>query len=84
KKGAHNFDAMAGYTYQYYDRNYRSLSASNLPNDLIHVANVSGATLAANSNNTEWNLISYLGRLNYNYDNKYFFNFNIRRDGASR
>lgn len=84
KKGNHNFDAMAGYTYQYYDRNYRSLSASNLPNDLIHVANVTGATLAANSNNTEWNLISYLGRLNYNYNNKYFFNFNIRRDGASR
>lgn len=82
--GNHSFDVLGGYTYQYYDRNFRSMSGGNLPNDLIHVVNVAGAVLGANSNNTEWNLISYLGRLNYNYDNKYFFNFNIRRDGASR
>lgn len=82
--GNHSFDVLGGYSYQYYDRNFRGMSGGNLPNDLIHVVNVAGANITASSNNTEWNLISYIGRLNYNYDNKYFFNFNIRRDGASR
>lgn len=32
----------------------------------------------------EYSLISYVGRLNYNYDGKYLFSASIRRDGSSR
>ena len=33
---------------------------------------------------TAWSLVSYFGRLNYNYDDKYLFEANIRYDGSSR
>jgi TonB-linked SusC/RagA family outer membrane protein len=32
----------------------------------------------------EWRMYSYLGRLNYNYDNKYLLTASIRRDASSR
>ena len=38
----------------------------------------------ASSFSKRWALVSYLGRLNYNYDHKYFFTGTFRRDGSSR
>jgi TonB-linked SusC/RagA family outer membrane protein len=35
-------------------------------------------------NRTDWAQLSYFGRINYNYANKYLAQFNIRRDGSSR
>ncbi|MEP5340201.1 MAG: TonB-dependent receptor [Algibacter sp.] len=32
----------------------------------------------------EYGLISYIGRVNYNYDNKYLLSASLRRDGSSR
>jgi TonB-linked SusC/RagA family outer membrane protein len=32
----------------------------------------------------DWALLSYFGRVNYNFDNRYLFQFNIRADGSSR
>jgi len=32
----------------------------------------------------EWRMYSYLGRLNYNYDNKYLLTASVRRDASSR
>ena len=29
-------------------------------------------------------MVSWLGRLNYNYDNRYYAGFSFRRDGSSR
>ncbi|MEO9892242.1 TonB-dependent receptor [Aurantibacter sp.] len=36
------------------------------------------------SNFTKWNLASLVGRVRYNYKNKYLLNASIRRDGSSR
>lgn len=80
----HSFDVMGGYSYQYYKKSFRNLSAGSLPTDLIKLANVPGSIISGSDNRTEWALISYLGRLNYEFDGKYFFGFNIRRDGSSR
>jgi len=80
----HSFDVMGGYSYQYYRRKGDQISASNLPTDLIKLANVPGSTIGASDNTTEWAMLSYLGRINYEYDGKYFVSFNIRRDGSSR
>ncbi len=35
-------------------------------------------------NGSDWALLSFLGRLNYTYDNKYLITATIRRDGSSR
>ncbi|MBK5721878.1 TonB-dependent receptor [Dysgonomonas sp. Marseille-P4677] len=32
----------------------------------------------------DWALLSYFGRVNYNFDNRYLFQFNVRTDGSSR
>lgn len=37
-----------------------------------------------NSSSTEWSLASYLGRINYNINEKYLLSFNGRVDGSSR
>src|SRR5690606_22997122 len=38
----------------------------------------------ASGTGTQWALLSYFGRLNYAFDGKYLFEFNLRRDGSSR
>ncbi|WP_299797581.1 TonB-dependent receptor [uncultured Maribacter sp.] len=43
-----------------------------------------GAALSGGAATIEYNKIGYLGRLNYNYDNKYILAASIRRDGSSR
>ena len=37
-----------------------------------------------NSSKTEYAYLSYFGRLDYNYSEKYFADFSLRRDGSSR
>lgn len=36
------------------------------------------------SSGSQWGIMSYFGRVAYNYDSKYLFTANIRRDGSSR
>lgn len=36
------------------------------------------------SGGSQWGIMSYFGRIAYNYDSKYLFSANIRRDGSSR
>lgn len=42
------------------------------------------AVQAISSNLTEWTINSFMGRVNYDYDNKYLLTLTIRRDGSSR
>ena len=42
------------------------------------------ANVSFNGNRSESALISYIGRVNYDYDNKYLLGVSVRRDGSSR
>jgi len=85
--GKHHFDAVAGMTYQSY--NWESLWASSLKfpllgDEYLTVLNA-GQSSQQNANSIDENaMISYLGRLNYIYDNKYYLTATFRRDGTSR
>ena len=79
----HSLNVLAGYTVQKQQDEFQSATATNYPNDLVHTLNA-GIVTAGTSTLTEWSMISYLGRLNYNYKNKYFLTSTIRRDGSSR
>src|SRR5690606_3007713 len=50
------------------------------------INNIQGSDeqISAGSGNNEYNKIGYLGRLNYDYDNKYLVSASLRRDGSSR
>lgn len=54
-----------------------------LTNDIFDLNAGDPATAAINSNSSEWAIESYLGRLSYNYDNRYILVGTIRRDGSS-
>jgi TonB-linked SusC/RagA family outer membrane protein len=82
----HNFDILLGYTTQKFRSDMNQVASSNYPDNRI-----STIQSAININRTqsftdiqEWSLISYIGRLNYNYKGKYLFTAALRRDGSSR
>ncbi|SEO98301.1 TonB-linked outer membrane protein, SusC/RagA family [Flavobacterium sp. CF108] len=86
--GKHSLTVLVGQTYQKDNYNQISGTKRNLlinPNtgqyfdvlDLGDQAEVGGFRETAA-------LASYLGRLEYNYDNRYLFNAVIRRDGSSK
>ena len=59
------------------------VAANNFPNDLVHTLNA-GTVTAGNTTASEWSLLSYIARLQYNFNNRYFLTGTIRRDGMSR
>lgn len=44
----------------------------------------SASTITASSSYTQWNLLSYMGRVNYGYKSKYLLTVSARYDGSSR
>ena len=62
-------------------------SAQGIPADYIQDYNLNlafGNLTAQNGSFSESGLLSYMGRLNYSYDNRYSLTATLRRDGSSR
>jgi TonB-linked SusC/RagA family outer membrane protein len=83
--GKHAIQGLAGFTAQANWSKSSSLESNRYPNNLIPylsaVANIlSGGTASVN----EWSMVSYLARINYNYDSKYYLTASWRADGSSR
>ena len=81
--GKHTVDALAGYTSQYFRNETSTINASNFPDNIVKSVNAA-TTFSSTGFTEEWTLLSYVGRLNYSYANKYLFSAAIRRDGSSR
>ncbi len=82
----HDFSIMAGYTYEKFSSEYRSQSAKGFSTDLYSYHNMGAASTVSSiaSHKTENILISFFGRANYTFNDKYLATFTIRRDGSSR
>jgi TonB-linked SusC/RagA family outer membrane protein len=96
----HNFNALANYNkvvnshnigvllgYEVIKYQYESFSASR--QDFIlqdfEVLNAGSAATSLNSGYaTQWGLLSYFGRLNYSFRDRYLFEANLRSDASSR
>ncbi len=83
--GDHSFKLLAGASSL--SQRYDSLTGQriNLPNttlDQINAGSANGQTTTGTEN--EYDLVSFFGRLNYAYKDKYLFEANVRRDGSSR
>jgi len=82
----HSFSVMGGFTYQ--DNTYTTLNASGTGflSDVPGTGDIGGASTPGipSSSYSKWVLLSYLGRANYSYNDKYLFTASIRRDGSSR
>lgn len=84
----HNINAFLGTSASRYS--YRVLKAGgrNFPgNELGYNVLQSSANLDQRETESDWqtnSLMSYVGRVNYNYDYRYFFTFTGRYDGSSK
>jgi TonB-linked SusC/RagA family outer membrane protein len=83
----HSFNALAGIEslrnrYEYFSAS-RDGFASDDPNFHYLDAGDSGSQKNTGSA-TEYSMISYFGKLDYNFDNRYLVAFTFRRDGSSR
>lgn len=80
----HNLSALAGITFQQTERSFTDIFGQNYPNDNLGVLDLAADITSASTNGTAWGLLSYLGRINYNFDNKYYLTASVRADGSSR
>lgn len=80
----HHLDVLGGYEVNTYRKDGMNGAKDNFPTvDKTVLSNGSVLTDLSGSN-SEWRLLSYLSRANYNYDDKYFLGGSIRMDGSSR
>jgi len=81
--GKHNFTLMASHEAQ--ESNWKALNAGRtgfLTNTILDV-NAGDPNSATNGGGEyPWSMESYLGRVNYNYDNRYLLTGTFRRDGS--
>ena len=73
-KNGHHFDAMAGYSWQRFYNKSINKSVTLEDNQLLSESQPAG----------ELFLVSFFGRLNYSYDDRYMITATLRRDGTSR
>jgi iron complex outermembrane receptor protein len=84
--GQHNVDAMVGYSNQYFWNEGVNTAAYGFLTDDFKWYNIAAAkTIESLTSYAESNkLISFYGRVNYNYAGRYLFTATVRRDGSSR
>lgn len=81
----HNLNFMVGYSKQKYRSESASLGNSDFITDafLWNNINAGGGTKVIASSKNEDNLVSYFGRINYVFKERYILTTTIRRDGSS-
>ena len=82
--GKHKFSVLAGYTRQWYDGRNFGANVRDFPNNDIRVIGGAASIQSVSGSANDWSLASILGRVTYNYNDKYLLTSNIRRDGSSR
>jgi len=79
----HTFDVLGVLEQQTFTSTTLGGTGQNfLTNEIRELQGVQNQT--STSSKIEYALISYLGRINYDYDQKYLFSATVRRDGGSR
>jgi len=83
--GNHNFKFLGGANQESSKTRFFQAARTELPsNSLAAISTGNPETSTNNGGASEWALRSFFGRVNYDFDNKYLFEANIRRDGSSR
>ena len=97
KYGAHSITAMAGISVQMDKSNYNALNVegkttvdgedkpAGFPNPNWNTPNAGlGGTYTGEGTRTVYNRLSYFGRINYSYADRYLLQVTVRRDGSSK
>ncbi|WP_082212163.1 TonB-dependent receptor [Parabacteroides timonensis] len=83
----HSFGALAGISYQRYVTSYLNNRAAGFPNESLGAENLNlgnQETFRMQNSVTGNRLASYIGRVNYSFDDRYLATVTFRADGSSR
>lgn len=86
KIGDHNFGLTGLWSVQRDNFEQNNISVQGVPAESQQFYNEGNASsvLGVGSGLTQWTINSYMGRVNYDYKDKYLLTATIRRDGSSR
>ncbi|GEO05731.1 SusC/RagA family TonB-linked outer membrane protein [Adhaeribacter aerolatus] len=82
--GKHGFTAIGGYQQETFRYDTFFASKTNFVSDDVTVFNLGAANPIASGDAYQYALRSYFGRVNYNFDERYLLELNVRYDGSSR
>ncbi len=80
----HNFEALAGISFEKYARRTTYIEATNFPNEDFQYITSAATIRAASAYALDRGMTSYFGQFKYNYMYKYIFTFTARADGSSK
>lgn len=82
----HNINAMLGYTMEKSSTYYLTGSSEATPSNTEDLQYVSAGTMNESASGTDEysSLLSYIGRIMYNYDHRYYITATTRIDGSSK
>ena len=81
----HNLNALAGITFQGDYYKYYYMKVQQITNEALGMSGMDeGTPSKVESSLSESKLMSYLARVNYNYDSKYYLTASFRADGSSK
>ncbi len=86
----HRLGITAMYSVQEKESTSSRMDATNIPADYLQYNNFSLvdplniSVPSSNNNYSKWGLISYMGRINYAYEDRYLVTISGRSDGSSR
>lgn len=82
----HSLNVLLGFTAQAYDSEYSSMGVAEFEDASggIHAIQEAALKQMTVSGHDAWQMVSYLGRINYNYDNRYLLTLTGRIDGSSK
>jgi TonB-linked SusC/RagA family outer membrane protein len=86
--GRHTINLLGGSTYENYRKDEIEGTVKNLISNDFFSFNYYDSSVASNTTLKDliepWSMMSYFGRVNYNYMDRYLFEANVRYDGSSR
>lgn len=84
--GGHKLNVLGGFTAQAQNQFFTDIESSNFPVESMGFDNMGVGTIykAPNTKHYDYLLLSYLGRLNYGYKDRYLVTASFRADGSSK
>jgi len=81
----HTLNAVAVFETQEFKGNYSNVTASGLKFPNLKYDNLGQASsYTVSSDFNKWTLMSFLGRINYTFNDRFLFSASVRRDGSSK
>ncbi|MFN0034252.1 MAG: SusC/RagA family TonB-linked outer membrane protein [Saprospiraceae bacterium] len=82
--GKNKLEFLGGYSFEKYQNRNSFIRGQDFADPSLQYINSAATIVSASSSGSDNGLRSFLGRANYNFDNKYLLTFSGRLDGSSR